>query len=157
MRELTSRIKGVGRVVSERDVQRARERDARLLADCGGAVKDTPRQDVLPALTTGLLFASPGAGTLFPQPRLQGGVLLDQVHGYGWRLVSDGTLALDAPSGPRSINLAIEPETEGVVALWMQRHGVHAALLRPDHYVFGSAADAVAAALLFKAWHSTLH
>jgi 3-(3-hydroxy-phenyl)propionate hydroxylase len=37
VRELTSRIKHVGAVVGERDVARARARDARLLADCGGA------------------------------------------------------------------------------------------------------------------------
>jgi 3-(3-hydroxy-phenyl)propionate hydroxylase len=31
-------------------------------------------------------------------------------------------------------------EAEGVVAAWMQRHACHAALLRPDHYVYGAAA-----------------
>ncbi len=157
VRELTSRIKGVGTVVGERDVDRARARDAKLLADCGGVVKDTPRQDVLPPLTTGLLFASPGAGTLFPQPRLRGGVLMDDRHGHGWRLVSDGTFALNAPDGMHHIDLAAERETEGVVALWMQRHGVHAALVRPDHYVYGSAADAATAAALFVAWQATYH
>ena len=161
VRELTSRIKAVGAVVCERDVAKARARDARLLADCAGVVPDTPRQDVLPALTTGLLFASPGAGTLFPQPRLRGGVLMDRLHGHGWRLVGDGTLPLDAPPGMRSsmqsIDLAVEPETEDVVAVWMRRHGVHAALLRPDHYVFGSASNAANAGALMAAWQATQH
>jgi 3-(3-hydroxy-phenyl)propionate hydroxylase len=161
VRELTSRIKGVGAVICERDVAKARARDARLLADCGGVVKDTPRQDVLPPLTTGLLFSSPGAGTLFPQPRLQGptpgGVLMDRLHGCGWRLVSDGTLPLDAPAGVLHIHLAREPEADGVVAAWMQRHGVRAALLRPDHYVFGSAADPSSANALLAAWQATPH
>jgi len=161
VRELTSRIKGVGAVICERDVAKARARDAKLLADCGGVVQDTPRQDVLPPLGTGLLFDSPGAGTLFPQPRMidktQGALLMDQLHGCGWRLVNDGTLPLDAPAGVTPIHLGQQPEADGVVALWMQRHGVHAALVRPDHYVYGSAADAAAAAALLKAWQTTQH
>ena len=155
VRELTSRIKGVGAVICERDVAKARARDAKLLADCGGVVPDTPRQDVLPALSTGGLFASPGAGTLFPQPRLQsqrGAVLMDQLHGHGWRLVCDGNVTLNAPPGMRLIDLAAQPEAEGVVALWMKRHGASAAVVRPDHYVFGSARDAASAAALLAAW-----
>ena len=71
--------------------------------------------------------------------------------------MGDGTLALDAPTGVRLINLAREPEAEAVVAAWMQRHGCHAALLRPDHYVYGSAADASGAAALLAAWRATQH
>jgi 3-(3-hydroxy-phenyl)propionate hydroxylase len=159
VRELTTRIKGVGAVICERDVDKARARDAQLLADCGGVVKDTPRQDVLPPLSTGLVFPSPGAGTLFPQPRLQraGGepLLMDHLHGHGWRLVSDGSLALAAPAGVTAINLAEQPEADSVVALWMHRHGAHVALVRPDHYVFGGAADSAAAAALLTAWQAT--
>ncbi len=158
VRELTSRIKGVGAVICERDVVKARARDAKLLADCSGVVPDTPRQDVLPALSTGLLFASPGAGTLFPQPRLHsdnGAVLMDQLHGHAWRLVSDGTQPLQAPAGMRLVDLAVQPEADGVVALWMQRHGAHAAVVRPDHYVFGSASDAAGVAALLAAWQQT--
>ena len=157
VRELTSRIKGVGAVICERDVDKARARDAKLLADCGGVVKDTPRQDMLPPLTTGLIVSSPGAGTLFPQPRLQGGVLMDRLQGHGWRLVSDGTLPLAAPAGVKLIDLAREPEADGVVALWMQRQGAHAALVRPDHYVFGSANDATSAHDLLSAWQASQH
>ncbi len=57
VRELTTRIKAVGAVICERDPAKARARDAKLLADCGGVVKDTPRQDILPRLETGLLCA----------------------------------------------------------------------------------------------------
>jgi 3-(3-hydroxy-phenyl)propionate hydroxylase len=156
VRELTSRIKGVGALVCERNVEKARARDQKLLAVSGGVVKDTPRQDVLPALSTGLISPSPGAGTLFPQPRLQTGQLMDQLHGYLWRWVTDGTLKVDAPQGVKTIDLAVEPEAEGVVAIWMQRHGVHAALLRPDHYVFASAANASDAQKLFANWQAHL-
>jgi 3-(3-hydroxy-phenyl)propionate hydroxylase len=147
VRDLTTRLKAAGAIICERDVAKARARDAKLLADCGGIVKDTPRQDVLPALTAGLITATPGAGTLFPQPRMEAdGALMDERFGRGWRLVSDGTLPLDAVPALTLIDLSCEfsreREAEGVVAAWMARHGVHAAIVRPDHYTYGSAADA---------------
>jgi 3-(3-hydroxy-phenyl)propionate hydroxylase len=146
VRELTGRLKAAGAIICERDPAKARARDSRLLAECGGVVRDTPRQDVLPKLVTGLLSApeSSGRGTLFPQPRLAGGELMDSVCGTGWRLVLDATLAVQ-PSVPglTVISLASESlqETEGVVAAWMARHGCHAALVRPDHYVYGTATN----------------
>jgi 3-(3-hydroxy-phenyl)propionate hydroxylase len=144
VRALTGRLKTLGAIICERDPDQARARDARLLADCGGVVKDTPRQDVLPRLETGLLARTDtsGRGTLFPQPRLASGLLMDQHLGGGWRLVADGSLPL--PAGIKVLDLSARDtaETEGVVAAWMQRHACHAALLRPDHYVFGTAATA---------------
>ncbi len=147
VRELTTRLKSLGAIICERDVAKARERDARLLAEAGGVVKDTPRQDVLPRLETGLLSANPstGRGTLFPQPRLADGALMDQTCGTGWRLVLDAS-APDHAGEPGVTVVALgqtsTAETEGVVAAWMQRHGCHAALVRPDHYVFGTASTA---------------
>jgi 3-(3-hydroxy-phenyl)propionate hydroxylase len=154
--ELTSRIKGIGKIICERDPQRARERDARLLAECAGVVKPTPRQDVQPALQAGLLAATPHSarGTLFPQPWLQKNgaepTRMDDALGCGWRLV----LAADAGAdwqvaagsaqlpGLQTVQLGTDSfqETEGVLAAWFQRQGVHAALVRPDHYVYGVAA-----------------
>ena len=101
VRELTTRLKAVGAVICERDLDKARERDDKLLADCGGVVKDTPRQDVLPRLEEGLLSARDGSGrgTLFPQPRLADGALMDQRLGGGWRLVLDGKAVLTPPAG----------------------------------------------------------
>ncbi|NDY90332.1 bifunctional 3-(3-hydroxy-phenyl)propionate/3-hydroxycinnamic acid hydroxylase [Ideonella livida] len=168
VRELTTRIKAVGAVICERDVARARERDARLLADCGGVVRDTPRQDVLPPLTQGLLAAqdSPGRGLLFPQPWLKDGtgrpVRLDHALGTGWRLVlgeglppSLADLAAGAEAGGGLPGLAVlhlgrQPETEGVVAAWLDRQRCHAALVRPDHYVFGTATDAAGVTALLQ-------
>ncbi|HSV45456.1 MAG TPA: bifunctional 3-(3-hydroxy-phenyl)propionate/3-hydroxycinnamic acid hydroxylase, partial [Ramlibacter sp.] len=92
VRELTRRIKGVGAVICERDPAKARERDRELLAACGGVVKDTPRQDILPGLEAGMLAgqAHPARGSLFPQPWLvQDGERkrMDTLAGNGWRLV----------------------------------------------------------------------
>ncbi|MDE2606905.1 MAG: bifunctional 3-(3-hydroxy-phenyl)propionate/3-hydroxycinnamic acid hydroxylase [Burkholderiales bacterium] len=157
VRELTSRIKGVGAVICERDPARARARDEKMLADCGGVVQDTPRQDILPRLEAG--FLSPretgGRGTLFPQPRLAAsGALMDHAVGGGWRLVlvSDAPAPADVPAGITVVALARTPEAEGVVARWMQRHGCRAALMRPDHYVFGTAATPDELAQLLAEW-----
>ncbi|HYF17377.1 MAG TPA: bifunctional 3-(3-hydroxy-phenyl)propionate/3-hydroxycinnamic acid hydroxylase, partial [Ramlibacter sp.] len=150
VRELTSRIKAIGAVICERDVAKARARDAKLLADCGGAVKDTPRQDVLPRLETGLLSARehPARGSLFPQPWvLVDGERrrLDAVAGNGWRLVLAADQPLELPSGLRRVVIGAAglTEADGVVAAWFERHGCAAALVRPDHYVYGVAASDV--------------
>ena len=145
VRELTSRLKHVGSIICERDVDKARARDARLLADCGGTVKDTPRQDVLPRLETGLLQArdTTGRGTLFPQPMLADGRLMDESCGRGWRVVVDARLAVPAVTDGLKVVALGDPTTrerDGIVAAWMQRHACHAAIVRPDHYVYGTAA-----------------
>jgi 3-(3-hydroxy-phenyl)propionate hydroxylase len=164
--ELIRRIKAIGALICERDPLKARERDAQLLAECGGVVKDTPRQDVLPRLEVGLLASEPGSGrgTLFPQPRLAHAsgeaVLMDDRLGYGWRLVSDGSLRVPAAvSGARSLVLdsCVWRETEGVVAAWMRRHACHAALVRPDHYVYGTAATQDELARLLGQWRTALN
>ncbi len=163
--ELTTRIKGIGKIICERDPVRARERDARLLAECGGVVKPTPRQDVQPALQHGLLAAQahPARGTIFPQPwlRTPSGEpqRMDDVVGCGWRLVlsrqADAELKrvvrrLVRP-GLRVVQLGVDgfDEQDGVVAHWFERHRCSAALVRPDHYVYGvaSAADELTAQL----------
>lgn len=163
VRELTSRIKHVGSVICERDVAKARERDARLLADCGGVVKDTPRQDILPRLEGGLLSVDdhPARGTLFPQPWLRvpaGWERMDTLCGHGWRLVlAAGVAPVAAPAGVTVLALDQSPERDGVTQAWFQRHGVVAALVRPDHYVYGVAAQPVEVAALLRGYEDRLN
>ena len=145
VRELTSRIKAVGAVICERDPTKARERDARLLQECGGSVRDTPRQDILPGLECGLLSSTPGAarGKLFPQPLL-GAQRMDDAAGYGWRLVLARDVERANPPSPDRagwsvVALGAADDADGVAADWFRRHECVAALVRPDHYVFGVA------------------
>jgi 3-(3-hydroxy-phenyl)propionate hydroxylase len=164
VRQLTTRIKDIGAVICERDVAKARSRDAALLDAAGGQVKTQARQDIIPPLSSGLLDANGGSGTgtLFPQPRVNGPagpVLLDDIAGTGWRIVTDlpvqrlpaGLLPVAAglgllvslpadevgfTSGPHRMQTG---ELDGVVANWLARHRVRAAVVRPDHYVYGVA------------------
>ena len=150
--ELTSRIKGIGQLVGQRDVDAARARDARLLAECNGVVKSLPRQNVQPALSTGLIADQehPAIGSLFPQPWIVQGndsVRLDDLTGHGWRLViSEGAdAAFDQAVVPAASGISLLPvrmggpgftERDGVVHAWFHQHRSTAAIVRPDHYVY---------------------
>lgn len=161
--ELTGKIKAIGQSICERDPAAARQRDARILADGGGKPLLMTRQEIIPPLRAGCLTHrdAPARGSLFPQPRIASGKttrLLDEVAGSGWRLFIDGrssdahslrslgaarpdlSVAAVAPAGA-GVPHALE-ETEGVMANWFDRHGVVAAIVRPDHYVFGTARNA---------------
>jgi len=169
VKRLTTVIKGIGRVICERDPQAARARDERMLAESGGKVITQARQDLIPPLSCGLLSPSSHAanGTIFPQPRIRHGAgtaLLDTIAGTGFRIVTNDTsiaaglcdatrAQLDmkmvhvvananAEDGDGETNGAISvTEVEGVVARWFQCHQCSAAIVRPDHYVFGVATN----------------
>jgi 3-(3-hydroxy-phenyl)propionate hydroxylase len=161
VRELTTRIKAIGHVICERDPVAAEARDARILAEGHGEPRTITRQEIVPPLTTGLLSTSAHAanGTLFPQPWVRtpaGRQLLDAASGTGWRLVIDGgnlaasqAIAVSDPAhdaGLRIIRIGTADgavmEESGIVARWFARHGCVAAIVRPDHYVFGVVSDA---------------
>ncbi len=175
VRELTGRIKAIGQYISERDPALARARDERLLKEGGGKALTVTRQDIVPPLSQGFLNAASGkiAGTLFPQPWIETGAglkLLDKVAGSGWRLVMFGVSdALAFDLSQRAISLGVTPvrfadrvdaagdalvEREGVLASWFERAGACVALVRPDHYVYGIAADNDAAASLIEDYAS---
>jgi len=161
VRKLTGIIKGLGQLICERDPERARQRDAKLLAEMGGKVKTTLRQDLMPRLEKGAFGDSdhPATGVVFPQPRLSNGLLLDEAVGGGFRLMVAQSISwnilesLALPSevkiirfgthGQRRLNGAhteVEDQAD-IVSAWFARTGTVAALVRPDHYVFGVAVD----------------
>jgi 3-(3-hydroxy-phenyl)propionate hydroxylase len=147
--DLTTRIKAIGQLVGERDLARARGRDARLLAEAGGQVQSQPRQSVQPALRGGLLSPNlhEGVGTLFPQPWLIQGDgerhRMDDAAGRGWRLIGTSPVDTSLPEGMVHIAIGRDgaEEADGVVAQWFARHACRFAIVRPDHYVWGVAAD----------------
>ncbi|MBI2770995.1 MAG: bifunctional 3-(3-hydroxy-phenyl)propionate/3-hydroxycinnamic acid hydroxylase [Burkholderiales bacterium] len=149
--ELTTRIKNIGQLVGQRDLEKAKARDSHLLAECGGVVKSVPRQNVQPPLAAGLLSRGghAAAGTIFPQPWIEQGATrrrLDDLAGRGWRLVLAPGLAPDVEAAqfPGLTIVAVDSsgwrEADGVAARWFVQQQCVAALVRPDHYVFGVAA-----------------
>ena len=159
--ELTTRIKAIGQIVGQRDVAKARERDAHLLAECAGVVKSMPRQNVQPALALGLLSPQLHAarGSIFPQPWIRyrdTKERLDVLTGTGWRVVvsanADKALLHGALSVQRPQMTVVDmaaadfQETDSVLANWFFQHECLAAIVRPDHYVYGVANSAEALA-----------
>jgi 3-(3-hydroxy-phenyl)propionate hydroxylase len=170
VRQLTTRIKAIGKVICERDPEAARERDARILAEGGGQPRTITRQEIVPPLQKGLLTSREdnAKGTLFPQPWVQsedGRKLLDTVVGAGWRLVVDSRhspdISLTTRKKAEDLGLHVIKvgsssdasfgadrdahntviELDDVLARWFDSHRCHAAIVRPDHYVFGTASD----------------
>jgi 3-(3-hydroxy-phenyl)propionate hydroxylase len=134
VKRLTETIKGIGRLICERDREAALARDRRLLEEAGGSIATVPRQSLIPPLEAGFLspIAHPANGSLFPQPRLRRGGLMDDVAGSGFRVFRRESFL---PAGALA-------ESDGVVAGWFERNRCSAALVRPDHYVYGVARDA---------------
>lgn len=154
----------LGRVICERDSERAHARDAALLAEQGGEIKTTFRQNMIPTLLHGLLVeGSPGAGSLFPQPTVRHAatgrcVLLDDLTGSRVRVVAasalspreatefdsrlanlDGCLVSLSPA--RAAGIAVR-DTLGCLDSWMKDLGCVFVIVRPDHYVYATATSA---------------
>jgi 3-(3-hydroxy-phenyl)propionate hydroxylase len=91
---------------------------------------------------------------LFVQPRLAGGGLMDDVMGRGWRWVTlDGCMPQNLPDAIMPCVMQGEnAETQGVLAHWLHKHQCRAALVRPDHVVFGTASTPEQADALMLSW-----
>ncbi len=149
----------MGRIVCELDPDRAAARDAAMSAALAAgkpAVRSSQGGQVA-ALTDGLIrSADAGAGTLFPQPSGRHGGSegrMDELFGCGTRLVVDDAGLVDAEgcaalgvttvtlgAGPDEFEQAADEDTDA--AAWLREQNCHAALVRPDHYVFGTARTA---------------
>ena len=74
---------------------------------------------------------------------------MDAVAGTGWRLVVAANAHLPVAAGKLPARATVLQlgtpaltEADGVLAAWFVRHACAAALVRPDHYVYGVARDA---------------
>lgn len=135
-----------GRYICELDPAKAAERDTAIRAAASQKAGETAH-DLIPAIRAGLvLHDTPGAGVRFIQPILGDGRKLDDRTGQGWRLfVRDDSVAGSSPSVTRVTAGALDDG--GAVARWLDDHGVDAVLVRPDHYVFGTAGGSATALL----------
>lgn len=177
--ETTRRAIELGRVICERNPTLARQRDERLLAEHGGQVPTTIRQNMIPDLLPGSLITdTPGAGSLAPQPNVRHREFvgrLDDLTGPGLRAVVAGPLApaLEASflkllerSGGTLVHVgqgtALQPETyqvkeqDPVLGSWLEKLGQSVAIVRPDNYVFGTAISHLAGVYLLEHYLSQL-
>jgi 2-polyprenyl-6-methoxyphenol hydroxylase-like FAD-dependent oxidoreductase len=149
----------LGKVICIADEEQAAARDEAMLsiaADASAPAIEPPP----PVLGAGIREDGDGdgasaAGTLFPQARvsIDGRMaLLDDEIAGGFALYTFGAstnAVLDAEELDYARELPIslveitaEMDVEDAYSAWFDAHGCTAALVRPDFYVFGTAADA---------------
>jgi 3-(3-hydroxy-phenyl)propionate hydroxylase len=172
IRELVAVTKQLGEIIGELDVEAARRRDCELEDTLKSGQTVTLRQNLIPDLAAGIVAkdssgrAAPGAGGLFPQPRVRmpdgRSMLLDDLIGDRFALILKGREAsawlngevaealrqlggvafmlAAAGSGDETAH-GIETIADQVGTLdgWMSANSCVAVLARPDKYVFGVA------------------
>lgn len=163
VRKTTLTAMELGRVICERDPDKARERDKKLRADSGGVVKTVYRQQMIPGLTSGLIaHEQSAAGSIFPQPTVQsadqGGLLDDLLRGRALILINGelndslrtryqeaaqavGAKVLELTGAPSNLMSWKIREQSTQLEDWFARHKAVVALVRPDHYVYGTASS----------------
>jgi 3-(3-hydroxy-phenyl)propionate hydroxylase len=169
----TLMAKQLGVMLSERDPRRARERDARMRRESGGAAPTLVRQELIPPLRHGLIACgAPRAGEVLPQPRVHDGrreLLLDDLFGAVWRLVlvagdEAELLAIVQAAAAHGLPLLVvgeragrpQPgvcqvqERDGLLRDWLTTGGLIGALVRPDHHVYGGFATPAEALTLLQ-------
>jgi len=147
VRTLTARIQAIGRSICERNPEAARLRDEQLIKQGGGAAPTITRQEIVPPLDSGLLneIPHPANGTLFPQPWIltkDGPRHMDDLFPDTWRIVADGRHVSAASLAAYGLTTIIIggpglTEQDKVAAAWFDRYDCIAAVVRPDHYVYG--------------------
>lgn len=128
---------GAGRYICMLDRTAAAERDAQMRASGNDRGGETAA-DLIPAISEGVVsVGTAGAGVRFIQPMI-GARRMDDVVGGGWRLFVRDERVAGAARGVTRV-VAATLGDGGAITRWLDRHGVDAVLVRPDHYVFGSA------------------
>jgi 3-(3-hydroxy-phenyl)propionate hydroxylase len=112
----------LGAILQETDPAKAAERDRRFAK--GAEMFDFPQPQLGPGDRAD---APPPVGTIFPQPVLPDGRLMDEAIGPRFAIVGDVGLLAD-----RQQEAVVLP---GIGADWLAQRGLRAALLRPDRYI----------------------
>jgi 3-(3-hydroxy-phenyl)propionate hydroxylase len=178
--EVTRAVVALGSIIGELDLATARARDERILADQGGAVRLKVRQDLIPGISHGrLLHESPGSGRTFPQPfiwRNGRRIRMDEVIGSNTTVVCrvapepkaaremidllrqvDGVLAtIDSTASGDVEDMLYLDESEKILSAWFEKHASAVALIRPDHYVYGTTREIGQAANLVRSFLDAL-
>jgi 3-(3-hydroxy-phenyl)propionate hydroxylase len=118
----------LGAVLQETDRAAAAARDRRF--EAGAEMFDFPQPQLGPGCRRD---APPPVGTIFPQPRLADGRLMDEAIGQRFAILGEASL-IDGLHA----DAVLLPD---VGRDWLQRHEVQAVILRPDRYIYAMAAD----------------
>ncbi|CAN7718961.1 bifunctional 3-(3-hydroxy-phenyl)propionate/3-hydroxycinnamic acid hydroxylase [Mesorhizobium amorphae] len=164
IREVIEITKRLGKVICELDPDKARARDAEMVAAMHAGQGVQVRQNLFPPIRHGFVASgvdgssTAGAGEPCPQPWVVGPfgrVRLDDALPPGFQLLIAG----DMDPSPRLLDKSREAgvavhrvaqqrsypsllvEEDRVLADWLTSKRARAALVRPDHVVFGTAAD----------------
>ncbi|CAN5674552.1 bifunctional 3-(3-hydroxy-phenyl)propionate/3-hydroxycinnamic acid hydroxylase [soil metagenome] len=121
----------LGAVLQETDPAAAAARDARFATRA--QMFDFPQPQLGPGCRAD---AAPPIGTIFPQPLLPNGRLMDEAIGQRFAILGDAEILAGLQT-----SAVLLP---GVAAEWLARHGSRAVILRPDRYVFALAGDRAA-------------
>lgn len=155
VRFITERAVELGRVQTERDVERAAARDAKMIA----ARRENQKPDKLtyPGLVGGMIGND---GQMLPQGVVStagGTVLFDELAGTGWLIVTtepealasmperlaDAFQQIGGSTASFAITAMFSPaaysDTGGVYTRYFLSNGAIAAVVRPDSYVYGLA------------------
>lgn len=127
----------IGAIIQETDVDRARARDAMLLA--------SPQilAPIRPTLGGGAVDIAELAGTLAPQPRLSDGRLLDDVAGPRFIVLARVGLADQVSDDTRARwDRADVALLQDEAIDYLDSIGAGAVIIRPDHYILGTARSA---------------
>jgi len=158
----------LGKVICITDPEEAVARDA-MMVDTAEAV-GTRSPPPLPGITNGIVRSGdPVAGQLFVQGRVVAGdgiMLLDDVVGAGWRLVTiDPGVTAALPIGivdwfvgigGAVVTITHDDDVDGTYAEWFRSHDVATVLQRPDFSLFGAVSAAEHAAGLVEALRARL-
>src|SRR4029078_1650773 len=141
----------MGKMICACEPDEVRARDEMFLTGDDGGITAIPP---FPGISDGIVHAgSPKAGQLFGQGDVVRDGLrtrFDDAVGAGWRLVTHGTVPVDAALanwfatiGGAVVAVGGESgllDVDGTYARWFAVNGVTAALQRPDFALFGTAA-----------------
>jgi 3-(3-hydroxy-phenyl)propionate hydroxylase len=150
VRAVISAAVTAGRYICILDPDEARTRDQAMRESAGRRTTPSTAADLIPAIGFGIIApGTPGAGERFIQPRVDGR-LLDDVTGGGWRLFVKGASLAQRASvhahahllGARLKVFDVSSFGEtGALAAWLDSRNARSVLVRPDFYVFGTAAE----------------
>lgn len=141
----------LGKVICVPDPAEAAARDEAMAAEVTATISEVPGQ---PGIAAGCIDPdAPMAGEQFPQVQL-GDRWFDDVHGAGWRLVTD-TASADELSpelldwfGSIGGDVVVLGDSAPALTGWFDAHDVRWGLQRPDFHLYGAAVAGRATELL---------